>query len=1072
MASSAKSSKVRDVVPAVRNWFHRQERRSLVVLDSADNIDNADDASYIDLAYFLPDAPSVDNTITTRSRAQEMGTLEAVEIGEMEIEEAAALFYKYAKLNHKAGDTAKEVLQIVQELGCLALAIALAGSYVATTPHFSSDLRHYLPKYRERRQQLLAFKAQKHLHRYGESVLSTWETSFAAVARQSATSLKSKLPQVVFGLVFKDPELIDLCEEILRIRGVHAFMRIFTHKIREFCSALRAENLTETQRASIWFLRRFSASFAFDMCELVQPSTIRDGGQDKYKMKQIPAMKAGVEEYLQHRHRLVQIQRGAAAKEPKHENSGGETTGSESRITEDHAREKIHGDELDRNKIDDDIKEDALAFADDQSIASDDSDKPNNLPLINDTVSWLTQGIPFQNLRHNLSRYVRSPLEYVQEVLQSTLSAELCSATFHVEWEVMQYIKSELEEGQVLSSVLTVSGGIIDAEASPCLDYCNRTWPATGDLVIRVLQKAMQNGRHGKYTFLLRGYPALTFYVEESLSSSTTISCRIQAEDVAHLKENATIVVSGPRDNVIGIAQQLAWLSTAFRIPIEGRFARSEFILYKTGASDTFNLRLLKLRDIGETPKACWHPIFLNGVLAHGFPIRPRDGEVGVELPFEAMTYLAGIVGPVEYRGGPVLKGFSTIIFPKSPPLGEANSNKSVQWHLIYNHKRTLISLSLLAEEEGRALWSLSDFKFLAQGRNFLGCYKQIDIHLGTEGTAYDRIEFSQANPPGRKPVLSSFSLGFSTPKVGGPSISTFPKRMSLTREENSYEHMLSSGSTMPLILYDTSESDRRAWMVPALSVILHMIHIWVSLQKKIFPKMHIPDLPYAEAAWDIGPKALNVIYDNSRLQLYISKDDNEPFLLKDLVKRFWLDLERMLAAKQDHNSTNLLIGWDLLELVTGVPSKPLAKELGSGKFQGNWGGLASDPNMVVLLCRGLGEVIVPKTDTQKLCRMWKLVPKEKDYLTASVECIMQWSRRFSGPENCAKLGQTVFWEPAGEEEPFADCSHGDRAHCQRVQNLVKKCNRPQSTSGLERHGAIIFGPRHKKLQKPAGRRR
>jgi hypothetical protein len=64
--------------------------RSLVILDGADTIDDADNASYIDLEYFLPDAPSVDVIITTRSsRAQEITVLEAVEVADMEPAEAA-----------------------------------------------------------------------------------------------------------------------------------------------------------------------------------------------------------------------------------------------------------------------------------------------------------------------------------------------------------------------------------------------------------------------------------------------------------------------------------------------------------------------------------------------------------------------------------------------------------------------------------------------------------------------------------------------------------------------------------------------------------------------------------------------------------------------------------------------------------------------------------------------------------------------------------------------------------------------------------------------------------------------
>ena len=180
-----------DVVPAVKSWLHTQIGRSLVVFDSADAIDESDDASYIDLNYFLPDAPSVDIIITTRSaRAREMTELEAVEVGEMEKSEAADLFYRCSQLQSTRPGVAEEVSTITEELGKLALAITLAGSYVAVTPRLRSDVRLYLPEYRARRKELLSVKAKKQIHRYGESVLSTWETSFAAVARQSAVAAR------------------------------------------------------------------------------------------------------------------------------------------------------------------------------------------------------------------------------------------------------------------------------------------------------------------------------------------------------------------------------------------------------------------------------------------------------------------------------------------------------------------------------------------------------------------------------------------------------------------------------------------------------------------------------------------------------------------------------------------------------------------------------------------------------------------------------------------------------------------------------------------------------------------
>ena len=195
--------KVEDAVPAVKSWFHRREGRWLVVLDSADTIDNPQDQSYIDLEYFMPDAPGVHVVITSRSATvKEMTVLEAVEVADMEPSEAVALFRRYAKLQEEGQEIRTEVAQIVKELGHLALAITLAGSYVSVTPRLSSDIRRYLPEYRQRRKELLRQRPQQHIHRYGESVLSTWEASFDTIAHQYPAA--SRLLSVLVFMNFDD----------------------------------------------------------------------------------------------------------------------------------------------------------------------------------------------------------------------------------------------------------------------------------------------------------------------------------------------------------------------------------------------------------------------------------------------------------------------------------------------------------------------------------------------------------------------------------------------------------------------------------------------------------------------------------------------------------------------------------------------------------------------------------------------------------------------------------------------------------------------------------------------------
>ena len=197
--------KVEDAVPAVKHWFDRREGQWLIVIDSADSIDDDQDRSYIDLRYFMPDAPGVQIIITSRSlTVQDMTLLEAIEVADMESSEATELFRRCARIQGLGPELETEIGQIVKELGYLALAITLAGLYVSVTPRLSSNIRGYLPEYRRRRKELLRRRPKQQVHRYGESVLSTWESSFDAVATQSpaAARLLGVLASISFDDIF------------------------------------------------------------------------------------------------------------------------------------------------------------------------------------------------------------------------------------------------------------------------------------------------------------------------------------------------------------------------------------------------------------------------------------------------------------------------------------------------------------------------------------------------------------------------------------------------------------------------------------------------------------------------------------------------------------------------------------------------------------------------------------------------------------------------------------------------------------------------------------------------------
>ena len=129
------SGRVEDAVPAVKRWFYGREKTWLFVFDSADNVDHEREPSYINLRYFLPDDPSVQVVVTTRNaNVRKMGQSKGVEVAEMEKKEATALFVKQAEMVVVSREQEEEVGKIVEELGHLALAVMLAGSYVATSP--------------------------------------------------------------------------------------------------------------------------------------------------------------------------------------------------------------------------------------------------------------------------------------------------------------------------------------------------------------------------------------------------------------------------------------------------------------------------------------------------------------------------------------------------------------------------------------------------------------------------------------------------------------------------------------------------------------------------------------------------------------------------------------------------------------------------------------------------------------------------------------------------------------------------------------------------------------------------
>jgi NB-ARC domain len=174
-----------NILRAVHSWFIGRRGRWLFVFDGADQLENESDLHFVNISQYIPGSPNVHVIITSRSsKAKTLSTFEGVKVGELEGPQAVELFFKCSEITKTQQKVVDEVKLIVKELGYLALAITLAGSYISQTPRLSSNLPVFLEDYYRRRQEILSEQPNKLIHQYGESVMTVWEMSYLAVENQ------------------------------------------------------------------------------------------------------------------------------------------------------------------------------------------------------------------------------------------------------------------------------------------------------------------------------------------------------------------------------------------------------------------------------------------------------------------------------------------------------------------------------------------------------------------------------------------------------------------------------------------------------------------------------------------------------------------------------------------------------------------------------------------------------------------------------------------------------------------------------------------------------------------------
>jgi hypothetical protein len=237
-------------------------------------------------------------------------------------------------------------------------------------------------------------------------------------------------------------------------------------------------------------------------------------------------------------------------------------------------------------------------------------------------------------------------------------------------WQPREFMHEQYGDSETvtrLGDVITISGSTDNAFASTCEAYILQTWPKHGPFILESVERAINSEQK----------------TLQEVTDTLSLRFSIYADCI-------TIDTAGDPLFLAETAEIMVWLSTACRASAahdEIQVGRMDLQQVKDYRNDVSFVGELTLEDVtasgekGVSHATCWHGMFRNPVLAHGYPIPSRmSQEQGLELSIDLMLTLAQAFYGVVYCGVLMLKGFSTLLAPTK------KENGSVTWHFIFDN--------------------------------------------------------------------------------------------------------------------------------------------------------------------------------------------------------------------------------------------------------------------------------------------------------------------------------------------------------------------------------------------------
>ncbi|KAK2789204.1 hypothetical protein FQN52_006296 [Onygenales sp. PD_12] len=615
-------------------------------------------------------------------------------------------------------------------------------------------------------------------------------------------------------------------------------------------------------------------------------------------------------------------------------------------------------------------------------------------------------------------------------------------------WEIYDIVqnipKSEIRPFLEQMLTLTARGHCI--EAGPCRSYLKENFGQTGILLLEGVIGALEN-KYGSY----------------------------QSKYMAVVVNQQRIFIRHHKD-CVDIERALRWLCLAVRLPEQdGIFLSTSRV--RSESPRSFHLTPLQtlpsLQEDG-VQSSCWRTLLSSAVIAVEDQV-PDIRDFHLEVDFHVMVQLAATEYTVRTGAGLVLLGYSTALVPIECP---DNDNSVINWHFEYSTDGSQLMVDDLPATKEPWL-QVTDIEILKSRKAALGWSSRALVLLGSEEMPPTVTWSTRAIKPIRWQWagvnLQLVAQSAAPIQVGGQAGAQFkrvPNTLRFSPSDN-YLAFLRTSSKESLVLYDVSE--KRAWLVPKLSVIHQMARVYCKAFGLNLPEM----LAATESETDWGQDSFTILSSNGNFS--IEEKGLITMTLRELVLGLCINLSRIHA----HSPTRSEIyGYEFMDVVHSTPSAEL------GKTRLKKEGLPWTPLLQHIPClftSNLGDAIVTIRSSTASDAPCNSLAKGHDYMAASMQCIDEIAKRqgYDTTTSCDRMLSTSHLLTLSPSA-FDSCKHGGGDHSEgdcwndcpflheTCKITVPWLKPPQgsnvssrSTLALPYRGAIVLGRRCQPLQRP-----